>query len=279
MEKNRVPTAAVGPAVAAVIDSSSELIRSDVDGTVRFASRLQSARHLDAELDNFSAEERDEILAAYEATFGHHSFTGRSQTMYKYEGLGSIYWHMVSKLLFALQEKITAADQVGVPVETIARLADQYRRVRSGLGFMKSVSEQGTFPTDPHSHTPAHLGAQQPGMTGQVKEGVLIRWGELGVHVADGCVAFRPTLLDRDEFLDEPRLWEAIDGTLEAGTLGFTYCGVPVVYKLGNESSCTAVWSDGTETHGDTGFDHHTSAALFSRTGQIVRIDVNVAKF
>jgi hypothetical protein len=178
--------------------------------------------------------------------------------------------------LFALQEKTTSAAAVGVPAETISVLADQYRRVRRGLGFMKSVSEQGTFPTDPHSHTPAHLGAQQPGMTGQVKEGVLIRWGELGVHVADGCVSFKPMLLDRHEFLDEPRPWGAIDGTLEAGTLGFTYCGVPVVYTLGTEPSCTAVWSDGTETHGETGLDRHTSAALFSRTGQIVRIDVNI---
>jgi hypothetical protein len=276
MEKNRVPAAAVGPAVTAAIDSSSDLIRRDADGVIRFASRLQSARHLAAELGDFSSTEREEILAAYEATFDHHSFTGRSQTMYKYEGLGSIYWHMVSKLLFALQEKTASAAAVGVPAETISVLADQYRRVRRGLGFMKPVSEQGTFPTDPHSHTPAHLGAQQPGMTGQVKEGVLIRWGELGVHVADGCVSFKPMFLDLDEFLNESRPWGAIDGTLDPGSLGFTYCGVPVVYTLGNAPSCTAVWSDGTETHAETGFDRRTSAALFSRTGQIVRINVEI---
>ena len=35
------------------------------------------------------------------------SFTGRSGAFYKYEGLGSIYWHMVSKLLVAVQETWT----------------------------------------------------------------------------------------------------------------------------------------------------------------------------
>ena len=44
----------------------------------------------------------------------------------------------------------------------------------------------GAFPTDPYSHTPAGKGAQQPGMTGQVKEDVISRFGELGVEVKNG---------------------------------------------------------------------------------------------
>ena len=40
--------------------------------------------------------EQEELLALYEKTFNHQSFTGRSGTFYAYEGLGSIYWHMVS---------------------------------------------------------------------------------------------------------------------------------------------------------------------------------------
>ena len=35
----------------------------------------------------------------------HTRFTGRSGTFYGYEGLGCIYWHMVSKLLLATQEQ------------------------------------------------------------------------------------------------------------------------------------------------------------------------------
>ena len=39
------------------------------------------------------------LLETFEDIFNHKSFTGRSGTFYGYEGLGSIYWHMVSKLV------------------------------------------------------------------------------------------------------------------------------------------------------------------------------------
>ena len=42
----------------------------------------------------------------FENVFHHNEFTGRSGTFFAYEGLGSIYWHMVSKLLLAVQETI-----------------------------------------------------------------------------------------------------------------------------------------------------------------------------
>ena len=44
------------------------------------------------------------LVQAYERVLQHHQFTGRSGTMFGYEGLGCIYWHMVAKLL--LQMKI-----------------------------------------------------------------------------------------------------------------------------------------------------------------------------
>ena len=44
-------------------------------------------------------------------------------------------------------------------------------------------------------------GAQQPGMTGQVKEDILCRFGELGVFVKEGKVGFNPKLLRRYEFV------------------------------------------------------------------------------
>ena len=46
-----------------------------------------------------SDQDEAQILALYEEVFNHRSFTGRSGTFYKYEGLGCIYWHMVSMLL------------------------------------------------------------------------------------------------------------------------------------------------------------------------------------
>ena len=56
----------------------------------------------------------------------------------------------------------------------------------------------------PYSHTPAHGGARQPGLTGQVKEDFLCRLGELGVVVEQGRVHFRPQLLRREEFVTSP---------------------------------------------------------------------------
>ena len=113
---------------------------------------------------------REPLQVLYEQVFNHSAFTGRSGGMFGFEGLGSIYWHMVSKLLLVVQENFFAAqDQMADPA-TCQRLGSLYYRVREGIGFNKSPVEYGAFPTDPYSHTPQHLGAQQPGMTGQVKE-------------------------------------------------------------------------------------------------------------
>ncbi len=279
LAKNAVPDRLLGPTALALLDGDSGVLRRDEDGTVRFAASFRSAADLAAALDDLSTSQRTEILDLYEAVFRHRAFTGRSGTMYRYEGLGSIYWHMVSKLLFALQERLVAAADAGEDRSTLAALAGRYRRVRAGLGFMKTAAEQGTFPTDPHSHTPAHTGAQQPGMTGQVKEGILLRWGELGVRVTDGRVRFRPLLLSLDEFLTEPRPWPVLGpgGALDPGTLGFTYCGVPVVYHLSDGAAWTRVrWAGGEETVEGDRLDGSASRVLLARRGEIERIDVGV---
>ena len=49
-------------------------------------------------------KDKELLLAVFEEVFNHKAFTGRSGTFFGYEGLGSIYWHMVSKLLLAVQE-------------------------------------------------------------------------------------------------------------------------------------------------------------------------------
>ncbi len=291
LDKNAIPESAIGPTITAMVQSGAGPVRRDVDGVVRFDGQLSSPRDLASLLDELeaypsaavalSAEGRQEILDAWEAVFHHLAFTGRSQTMYRYEGLGSVYWHMVSKLVFALQERVAEAVEAGDDPALVAELAERYRKVRSGLGFMKSVEEQGTFPTDPHSHTPAHTGAQQPGMTGQVKEGVLLRWGELGLRVSNGALAFRPVVLDPAEFLVEARPWSVLgqDVVLEAGSLGFTYCGVVVVYRLVDGAASTVVtWSSGEQTTSGPELDNVTSQALFARTGAIDRIEVDIPR-
>ena len=77
-------------------------------------------------------------------------------------------------------------------MSVVSALAARYYQIRGGLGFNKSAVEYGAVPLDPYSHTPRHAGAQQPGMTGQVKEEILCRWGELGIHVEAGALRFVP---------------------------------------------------------------------------------------
>ncbi len=69
----------------------------------------------------------------------------------------------------------------------------------------------GAFPTDPYSHTPGGKGAQQPGMTGQVKEDILCRFGELGMRVSNGVLAFDSSILKASEFIDETQDFEYVD--------------------------------------------------------------------
>ncbi len=143
---------------------------------------------------------RASLLEVFEEVFRHSEFTGRSGSFFAYEGLGSIYWHMVSKLLLAAQEALERAVAEGADPGTVDALRDAYEDVRQGLGYCKTPEVYGAFPVDPYSHTPGGKGARQPGMTGQVKEEVLTRAGELGLRVEDGAICFRPVLLRAPEW-------------------------------------------------------------------------------
>jgi hypothetical protein len=298
MDKNRVDPAAAQsiPLLAAMLDRGDHriLIPDTKGGCLRFHPDFRNQADLVGRLQQLQAEDAysrldDEsgkrVLALHESVFHHHAFTGRSGSMFAYEGLGSIYWHMVAKLLLAVQETLQRAAGSGAPGETLARLDAQYEAVRDGLGFRKSAEEYGAFPTDPYSHTPAHAGAQQPGMTGQVKEEILTRRGELGVRVRDGIISFVPThRLLNDEFSASPGEFRFVDrrGTTEtlplrAGSLAFTLCQVPVVYRraAGARPLVTVHWKDGrTQCLAGAALTRELSAAVFQRDERLHSIEV-----
>ena len=206
LERNVVPLDAVEAnpwLVGAADDSLRRILVNDRDGRLRFRPDIINGGVLASILDQTALTEsdRDRVTELYEEVFHHSAFTGRSGSMYGYEGIGSVYWHMVAKLLLAVQEIYWSALDDGAPGAVIDRLGDAYRRIRSGLGFCKQPAEYGAIPTDCYSHTPTHAGAQQPGMTGQVKEEVLTRFGELGLRVVGGCLRLSPGLLPRDNDL------------------------------------------------------------------------------
>jgi hypothetical protein len=255
------------------------------NGNFRNAADLQRAlENLDSRVYTLSETSRNEVLQVFEKVFNHKAFTGRSGTFFGYEGLGSIYWHMVSKLQLAVQECCQKAIQDKEPEAIVGRLLEHYYEINEGIGVHKSPALYGAFPTDPYSHTPATKGAQQPGMTGQVKEDILSRFGELGVSVKCGQLRFEPSLLRKLEFLTESkdvtyvnvhsedvRLW------LEAGSLFFTYCQVPVVYKIGNKYTIAVLDRSGTTTQiNGLELDAPTSAEIFGRTGAVTQLTVTL---
>jgi hypothetical protein len=192
---------------------------------------------------------------------------------------------MVAKLLVAVQEVLFRAVDDGAPGPVVAALIDAYERVRAGLGYHQTPLSYGAFPTDPYSHTPAHLGAQQPGMTGVVKEEILTRRAELGVRVEAGAIRFTPTLLRRSELLAAPTAWTLRDPegaprtiALPVGSLGFTLCQVPVVLRAAHGPfTVTVTWRDGRRvaSPGDR-IDRSTSAAVLGRRGEIALVEVDV---
>jgi hypothetical protein len=299
-QKNVIPPQRVtaNPLLAALLLAGDRtVVEEDVAGHFRFNAAFRNARFLRAALDRLAADARlaalvaahaSDVLALYELVFRHRQFTGRSGTMYGYEGLGCIYWHMVAKLLVAVQECYFRAEAAGEDPPVVDALGRAYYRIREGLGFNKDARTYGAFPTDPYSHTPAHGGARQPGMTGQVKEEILTRWGELGVRVEGGAVAFRPTLLRRREFLQAPREWTCYDSQgrpeqvpLPAESLAFTFCQVPVVYRLtdGAAGQVTVLHASGRreDLPGDA-LPPHASQAVLARGGQIARIEVVIPR-
>jgi hypothetical protein len=263
------------------------LFTQDITGRWHFQSDLRNVGDVAARLDAVGADadpdSRRGVLDLWERTFRHSQFTGRSRTFFMFEGLGSIYWHMVAKLLLAVQETFEAVDAAREP-DLAAALADAYDEIRDGLGFRKTAEEYGAFPADPYSHTPRHRKAQQPGMTGLVKEEILTRWGELGVRAAGGQVTFAPRLLHRVEFAPEPFDFEYVDlegremsWALPAGSLAFTWCGTPICYRLGPESGLTLETADGsTATITGDRISIELSQVLFARDGAIRRITVTV---
>jgi len=298
LDKNVLPDTEVAknPLLLALLESGDgSIITRDVDGRYRFCAAFRNGSDLETTLNRLADHDewqplvsanRTMTLNTYENVFRHHEYTGRSGSMYGYEGIGSIYWHMVAKLLVAVQEAVLEAQDEGASPATVRSLVDAYWRVRSGLGFNKTAPEYGAFPTDPYSHTPAHAGAQQPGMTGQVKEELLSRLLETGVRVVDGEIRFEPILLRSEDLVPSPEEWKVhtTNGSWEtivipSQSLGMTLCQVPVIVTLSPDlPSIEVTFADGTRREIDGAqIDRETSRAIFERIGRVTRVAARVS--
>jgi hypothetical protein len=272
---------------ALVADQDTRLIAQDVNGMYHFSGDIRNAHDVEKALATLAQEpgyaelvaaESRAILALFERVFNHDAFTGRSGSFFAYEGLGSIYWHMVSKLLLTVQETIFNAAQSDS--STLAGLIAMYYDIRAGLGFNKTPDVYGAFPTDPYSHTPGGQGAKQPGMTGMVKEEILTRIGELGLVIQQGQITLNPVLPRAEEMLGTPSVLRYFDIDnqeqqidVPAGALAFTFCQVPIILQIAEDARITLAMNDG-QTRNITGnrLNAELSSHIFLRDGFVRQI-------
>jgi hypothetical protein len=294
--KNNIPEAAVAKSslLARLVDDGNlQIIEKDINGVYHFNGNFKNASDLEAALETLAHDsdyqplvdhDKNQVLQIFEEVFNHKAFTGRSGTFFGYEGLGSIYWHMVSKLLLAVQECCLKAFEEKESEEVIGRLLEHYYEINEGIGVHKPPTLYGAFPTDPYSHTPAGKGAQQPGMTGQVKEDILSRFGELGVFVENGQLLFNPCLLRKDEFLESPQTFTYVNVAqehkelqLKQGSLCFTYCQVPIVYRIAEKPGIEVIFNDKQTKQFDGHLlDEETSQQVFERTEEISHMIIRI---
>ncbi|MFY0688448.1 MAG: hypothetical protein JXQ90_14835 [Cyclobacteriaceae bacterium] len=271
---------------------NTQILEQDVRGNYHFNGSFNNVDSLKEALEGLpddyvglKQEDYQSTLDLFEEVFNHKAFTGRSGTFYGYEGLGSIYWHMVSKLLLAVMEICQKAIAEGESEELIGRLLEHLYEINEGIGTNKSPELYGAFPVDPYSHTPATKGAQQPGMTGQVKEDILSRRGELGVQVKAGTLSFEPNLLRKEQFLTaagemkfygidkQPRILD-----LKERQLAFTICQTPVIYQISNSNGIEVKTTDGKiDTYDTLSLDLKTSKLVFERSGAIDHLLVSIS--
>lgn len=269
------------------------VINKDASNQYHFNANFENNGYLQEVLEQIRSEYSQipddsiqGVMSIYEQVFNHRAFTGRSGTMFGYEGLGSIYWHMVSKLLLAVQENYQAALLIDSASSETQKLAEYYYLVRQGIGFNKTPENYGAFPTDPYSHTPKHSGAQQPGMTGQVKEEIITRFGELGLNIVDGIISINPKLLKISEFLSQPESFkfenvfgDSVVKVIEKECLAFTYCQVPFIYQMTHEGEMeiSIVMKDGSEmlVQGSK-IPSAICEKIFRRSGEVEKIRVFV---
>ena len=295
LNKNIIPKASVVSSELLdwmLADNNTSIIEMDKLGQYHFNGKFRNSKDLAAAIDQLpekyqevARKEKDILMKTFDQVFNHKSFTGRSGTFFAYEGLGSIYWHMVSKLLLATQENYFQA-LAKKDDESAMAIQQHYIQIKEGLGVHKSPQLYGAFPTDAYSHTPMHKGAQQPGMTGQVKEDIIVRLHEMGIHIHEGSISIIPKLLQKELFLQKESQFNFfnLEGELlhihaKPNTLHFTYNQVHVVYELGEKGQISIEYIDGNITNINTlQIDKTISSSIFKRLNLIETIKVQIPK-
>ena len=258
------------------------IISKDINHQHHFNGTFNNIHYLKKALDkikdekilDYTKEDYKMVLDIYEKVFNHKSYTGRSGTFYKYEGLGCIYWHMISKLLLAIGENIKWISERGPKIDILEKLIIHYFNVKRGIGAHKSPKEYGSFPFIPYSHTPLIGGVQQPGMTGQVKEDIITRFFELGVFVKEGQISFHPIILKKSEFNKSGMF---MSKKYNVPYLVFSFCNILVLYLIDDINGLELEMDYGNiiKIDGYT-LDKEYSLMIFKRENKINKVIVHL---
>jgi hypothetical protein len=90
-------------------------------------------------------------------------------------------------------------------------------------------------------------------------------------------------MLEKSEFLTKAQAWtlprtnkgnETETIWLNEGSLGFTFCTIPVVYTLSDHKKIVVTLSNKTERSFEDTCDLETSQSMFNRDGKIEKIEV-----
>ncbi len=231
----------------------------DKNSKIRFDSKIINEETLinKCKEQNLSKEITDKLVNEYEAVFAHKKFNGRSDVMYKFEGIGCVYWHQNAKFALGILETAQNAILKG---EDITEIYKAYNKLLEGFIYRKTPEECSAIPIEPYSHTSFNNKSEQPGMTGQVKESVIMRRGEMGVRVLDGKISFEEKFLRPDEFL-------------ENNEINFTCYGVKCVYK---KSTKKGIVINGTDKFNSYTINEAVSEKIFNRTNEIELIEIYI---
>ncbi len=208
-----------------IVNSDMPLINgittNSINGTMHFNADIVSKDILVKKCKdaNVNKAQMQMLLDEFENVFRHKKFKGRSDRMYKFEGIGCVYWHQNAKFALGILE---TAQKSFLNCEDVTQIYNTYNDILSGFIYRKSPMQCNAIPIEPYSHTSYNKKSEQPGMTGQVKESIIMRRGELGVIVKNGEIIFSNDFL-RDAEFDEK------------GEIEFSIYGIPCKYKKSDE--------------------------------------------
>ncbi len=236
------------------------IISTDKNGKLHFNADIISEEILRKKCAEKQIDDAqiNTLCIEYENVFAHKKFNGRSDVMYKFEGIGCVYWHQNAKFALGVLESAQNSHAKG---EDITQIYKAYNELLEGFIYRKSPKECKAIPIEPYSHTSFNKKSEQPGMTGQVKESVIMRRGELGVIVKNGQINFESEFLRPCEFD-------------ENSEVNFMCYGVKCVYKKSSQKGVVLHKNNETLKQGSYTLSLQDSKSVFDKLGEISLIEI-----